>query len=136
MQSQLTVRLPDDLVNGISDVAKNLHFKRSDVVRLALEHFLEEFRTKTKKEEKPYDKVKNLIGTVSSGGDHYVIQRGGRPMALIGPVEEAKKERSMGELKRLLDQLPKLGKEVDAFEKDVKEIRTHQPMLPAGEPWE
>lgn len=67
MQSQLTVRLPDDLVNGISDVAKNLHFKRSDVVRLALEHFLEEFRTKVREEEKPYDKVKNLIGTVSSG---------------------------------------------------------------------
>lgn len=77
-----------------------------------------------------------ILNTIKFRGDHYVIQRGGRPMALMGPVEEAKKERSIGELKRLLEQLPKLGREVDAFEKDMEEIRTHQPMLPAGKPWE
>lgn len=65
MQSQLTVRLSNDLDEGLSVLAKKLRLKRSDIVRMALERFLEEFEVK--EEEKPYEKVKNLIGTISSG---------------------------------------------------------------------
>ena len=64
MQSQLTVRLSDDLDKDISTLAKRLRLKRSDIVRMALERFLEEFQGK---ESRPYEKVKNLIGTISSG---------------------------------------------------------------------
>ncbi len=59
MQSQLTVRLSDDLEKEISNLSKRLRLKRSDVVRMALEKFLDEFQMK--EENKPYEKVKNLI---------------------------------------------------------------------------
>ncbi len=65
MQSQLTVRLSDDLDEGLSALSKKLRLKRSDIVRMAIKRFLEEFEGK--EEEKPYEKVKNLIGSISSG---------------------------------------------------------------------
>lgn len=77
-----------------------------------------------------------ILNTIKFRGEHYIIQRGGMPVAFMGPVEEARKERSLGELKRLLEQLPRLGKEAKAFEEDIEEARAHQPSLPAGEPWE
>jgi metal-responsive CopG/Arc/MetJ family transcriptional regulator len=65
MQSQLTVRLPENINKEISTIAKRLQLKRSDIVRIALEKFLGEVRDK--EETKPYDKVRTLIGKLSSG---------------------------------------------------------------------
>ncbi|NOY65209.1 MAG: ribbon-helix-helix protein, CopG family [Nitrospirae bacterium] len=65
MQSQLTVRLPDDLKEEITRIAKRYHLKRSDIVRMALERVLEEFREKER--IMPYDRTKDLIGSISSG---------------------------------------------------------------------
>ena len=65
MQSQLTVRLSDDLEKEISNLSKRLHLKRSDIVRMALEKFLDEFQVR--EDTTPYGKVKNLLGTISSG---------------------------------------------------------------------
>jgi len=65
MQSQLTVRLSDDLDKGISSLARKLHLKRSDIVRIALERFLGE--SQGDEENKPYERVKNLIGSVAGG---------------------------------------------------------------------
>lgn len=64
MQSQLTVRLSDDLDKEISLLAKRLRLKRSDIVRMALQKFLGEFQSE---ENKPYEQVKTLIGIFSSG---------------------------------------------------------------------
>lgn len=65
MQSQLTVRLPDNLEREISSCAKRLRLKRSDIVRMALERFLKE--THISEEQSPYERVSNLIGTFESG---------------------------------------------------------------------
>jgi metal-responsive CopG/Arc/MetJ family transcriptional regulator len=65
MQSQLTVRLPDDLGRSVSNLAKRLHLNRSDILRMALEKFIGEFGGD--EEDKPYDKVKSIIGVISSG---------------------------------------------------------------------
>lgn len=65
MQSQLSVRLSEDLDKEISDFAKKLHLKRSDVVRIALERFLKE--SHIREEDRPYEKVKDLMGIISSG---------------------------------------------------------------------
>lgn len=65
MQSQLTVRLSDELSKEILTLVKKVHLKRSDIVRLALEKFLEE--TKEKEETRPYKRIKSLIGSTSSG---------------------------------------------------------------------
>lgn len=65
MNSQLTVRLPEDLERDISMLAKKLRLKRADIVRMALERFVKQ--AGKEEESSPYDRVKNLIGSVSSG---------------------------------------------------------------------
>lgn len=65
MNSQLTVRLPDDLDKGLSVLARKLRLKRADIVRMALERFLKE--TDTAGENRPYDRVRGLLGSFSSG---------------------------------------------------------------------
>ena len=65
MQSQITVRLDEEFQEQITNVAKRLRRKRSDIVRLALEKFISEIDELN--ESKPYDQVKGLIGSVSSG---------------------------------------------------------------------
>ena len=64
MSTQIAVRLPDDLDTDVETLARQMHLKRSDIVRLALKKFVDE---KLNKEDKPYDRVKNLLGSVSSG---------------------------------------------------------------------
>jgi hypothetical protein len=44
MQSQLTVRLPEELEQEITDAAMRLQLKRSDIVRLSLVQYLRESR--------------------------------------------------------------------------------------------
>ena len=65
MQTQLTVRVPEKLKNEITKIAKKHHLKRSDIVRMAIERLLEEFHEKEK--IMPYDRTKDLIGSISSG---------------------------------------------------------------------
>lgn len=65
MQTQLTVRIPEDLGESITELAKRAHLKRSHIVRLALEKYLEQVRQEDV--STPYDRVKDLIGVVASG---------------------------------------------------------------------
>ena len=65
MQSQLSVRLPEDLDREVTEAAARLRLKRSDIVRMALEQFLHE--PPAQEDLAPYQKIKHLIGSVSSG---------------------------------------------------------------------
>ena len=65
MKSQLTVRISEKLDQEISVLAKRLHLKRSDIVRMALEKLVAEFEVKS--EQSPYERVKKLVGLVESG---------------------------------------------------------------------
>ncbi len=65
MQSQLTVRLSDDIERELSSYARKLRLKRSDIVRMALERFFKE--SFIREEQSPYERVSNLIGSVESG---------------------------------------------------------------------
>jgi len=65
MQAQLTVRLPEDLERKVSRYAKKLRLKRSDIVRMALERFLD--AQYVREEPSPYGSVQSLIGSVESG---------------------------------------------------------------------
>ena len=65
MQSQLTIRLPEDMEQKLSRYARQLRLKRSDIVRMALERLFSE--SVVQEERTPYDKVRTLIGAVSSG---------------------------------------------------------------------
>ncbi len=65
MQSQLTVRISEELEKEIALLSKKMRLKRSDIVRIALEKLVEDFHVK--EDAAPYNKVKGLIGSISSG---------------------------------------------------------------------
>jgi len=52
------------------------------------------------------------------------------------PVEEKTDVRTLGELKSLLKNLPRLGEELDAFEADLDDIWKDQPPVAKGDLWE
>jgi metal-responsive CopG/Arc/MetJ family transcriptional regulator len=62
MDSQLTLRLSGDLAEKLERSARRLKRKRSDVVRQALEQFLD-----TEPEIRPIERVRDLLGRVESG---------------------------------------------------------------------
>ena len=62
MDSQLTLRLPGALAGRLDRSAKRLKRKRSDVVRLALEQFLD-----SEPALRPIERVRDLLGTIESG---------------------------------------------------------------------
>jgi metal-responsive CopG/Arc/MetJ family transcriptional regulator len=61
---QLTIRMPDDQMSRIEQIAKKLGLKKSDVTRMAIKKFIEEYNDST---GKPFVKVKHLLGIVESG---------------------------------------------------------------------
>jgi hypothetical protein len=65
MAAQLTVRVPKDLDRSISSLCQRLGLRRSDIVRMALQKFVEEFDNG--QQNRPYERVKRLIGSVESG---------------------------------------------------------------------
>lgn len=64
MSEQLTIRLPEDLSQALEAAAVRLRRKRSDVVRLALTHFL---GLAPDDERTPSDRVQHLIGSLETG---------------------------------------------------------------------
>ena len=56
MNAQLTIRLPDTLEKDIAMLARKLRLKRSDIVRIALERFVQQAAGEN--ENSPYDRVK------------------------------------------------------------------------------
>jgi hypothetical protein len=65
MQSQITVRVGEDLDRQVKRLAKRLRLKRSVVVRMALERLVEDFHAEG--DGKPYERIKSLLGSVSTG---------------------------------------------------------------------
>ena len=62
MERQLTMRLPADLAAKLERSARRLKRKRSEVVREALEHYLD-----SEPEMRPIERVRDLLGSVASG---------------------------------------------------------------------
>lgn len=64
MQRQITVRVPESLLDELDRRAALERRKRSDVFRLAIERFLE---GPPSDERRPIDRVRDLIGSHESG---------------------------------------------------------------------
>jgi ribbon-helix-helix CopG family protein len=64
MQTQLTVRLPDDLRRALTAASREMQRKSSDVVRLALRQFL---TLPPAGRGRPADRARHLVGAVASG---------------------------------------------------------------------
>ena len=64
MASQLTVRLPDDLKKELDTLARKLHRRPSELVRVALREFL---MSQPGSDIRPADRARSLIGSLESG---------------------------------------------------------------------
>jgi len=63
-----------------------------------------------------------VLNTIKFKGVHYIIERGGKPIASMKSIDEKVVPMTLGELKNLLKKLPKLEKELDAFASDIAKI--------------
>ena len=77
-----------------------------------------------------------LLNRIKFNGDHYIIERSGKPVALMEPVKEPKKDKRLKELKSLLKELPRLNEELDSFADDLEAISKSQLPLPEESSWE
>jgi len=77
----------------------------------------------------------SILNHIRYKGEHYIIERSGKPIAFMGPLGR-NPTRSLRELKSILEQVPRLGEEVEALAKDIEELRRRSPHLPIEEPWD
>jgi len=77
-----------------------------------------------------------VLNTIKFKGVHYTIERGGKPVATMRPIDEKKDFKTLGELKALLKKLPRLGEELDSFASDLEDISKDQPIMAMGDLWE
>jgi len=62
---QLTIRMPERYISKIEQIAKSSGLKKSDITRMAIRKFIEEFSNE--EEADLYSKAHHLIGAVESG---------------------------------------------------------------------
>jgi antitoxin (DNA-binding transcriptional repressor) of toxin-antitoxin stability system len=76
-----------------------------------------------------------VLNTIKFKGVHYIIERGGKPVASMKPIDGKTDFKTLGQLKALLKKLPKLDEELDAFAADLEDIRKNQPLVAMGDLW-
>ena len=92
--------------------------------------------TKTISATEAVRRFSDLLGTIRFRGARYTILRGGKPVATLGPVASAAHEKTLAELKDILKRIPSLGKDAEAFQRDLRKLAARQPHLPADRLWE
>ena len=65
MMQQITIRMAEEDLSRIEHIAKSTGLKKSDITRLAIRKFVDEYRPENA--TPIYDKVKHLVGVVESG---------------------------------------------------------------------
>jgi len=63
---QMTIRMPDEYEAKIREISEKTGLRKSDIARLALKKFLEEF-DRQELQERPFKRARDLVGVVSSG---------------------------------------------------------------------
>jgi len=76
-----------------------------------------------------------VLNTIKFKGVHYIIERGGKPIASMKSIDEKIDSMTLGELQTLLKKLPRLDEELDAFASDIEDISRNQPLLSTGNLW-
>jgi antitoxin (DNA-binding transcriptional repressor) of toxin-antitoxin stability system len=76
-----------------------------------------------------------VLNTIKFKGVHYIIERGGKPIASMRSIDEKKDSMTLGELQTLLKKLPRLEEELDAFASDIEDISRNQPLMSTGVLW-
>jgi antitoxin (DNA-binding transcriptional repressor) of toxin-antitoxin stability system len=74
-----------------------------------------------------------VLNTIKFKGAHYIIERGGKPVASMKPFDDKTELKTLGELKALLKNLPRLEEELDAFAEDLEDVWNEQPLMAIGD---
>jgi antitoxin (DNA-binding transcriptional repressor) of toxin-antitoxin stability system len=74
-----------------------------------------------------------ILSSVNYRGERYVIMRGKKAVARISPHEEVTGQKTLGDLKSLIKQLPPLTDR--RFADDVNRAVAKQPLPPSDEIW-
>jgi hypothetical protein len=77
-----------------------------------------------------------VLNTIKFQGAHYIIERGGKPIASMKSIDEKIDSMTLSELQTLLKKLPRLEEELDDFATDLEEISRNQPLMSTGDLWE
>jgi antitoxin (DNA-binding transcriptional repressor) of toxin-antitoxin stability system len=77
-----------------------------------------------------------VLNTIKFKGVHYIIERGGKPIATMKPIDEKIDFKTLAELKALLKKLPRLDEELESFASDLEDISKNQPLMAMGDLWE
>jgi antitoxin (DNA-binding transcriptional repressor) of toxin-antitoxin stability system len=76
-----------------------------------------------------------ILGRVRFRGERFVLTKGGKPVAELGPVTIGEPVR-LEELPALLAALPHLGtEEAERFAQDLEQVRQASGTVPATGPW-
>lgn len=84
------------------------------------------------------DAVRNfseLLNNIRYRGERYVILKGGKPAAAIGPAAGSLMERRLSDLKGVMGGLPRLGEDEAAFASDIERAIAVQPLVGEGIAW-
>jgi hypothetical protein len=76
-----------------------------------------------------------VLNTIKFKGVHYIIERGGKPIASMKSIDEKIEPMTLGQLKFLLNKLPRLEEELDALASDLEEMVRNQPLMSTGDLW-
>ena len=77
-----------------------------------------------------------VLNTIKFKGVHYIIERGGKPIASMKSIDEKIDSMKLGDLQTLLKKLPRLEEELDAFASDLQKIYRNQPVMSTSDLWE
>jgi len=77
-----------------------------------------------------------VLNKIKFKGAHYIIERGGKPIASMKSIDEKMDPLTLDDLKALLKKLPRLEEELGAFASDLEEISKNQPLMSTGDLWE
>jgi antitoxin (DNA-binding transcriptional repressor) of toxin-antitoxin stability system len=77
-----------------------------------------------------------LLNAIKFKGVHYIVERGGKPIAFMKPVDEKTDAMTLDSLKALLNKLPRLEEELDAFARDLEAVSRNQPLMSTEDLWE
>ena len=76
----------------------------------------------------------DFINRVSYRGEQFVLERGGRPVARLGPIPQGGR---LGALPDLLENVPELGPEdAEDFAREMRDASAELPPLPESDSWE
>jgi prevent-host-death family protein len=78
----------------------------------------------------------DILNSVKYRHESYTIIRGGKPAASLVPIDTAPVKRTLGDLQKLIEGLPKLGDDIDRFFSDIEDGVRNQPHVPENASWE